>query len=116
MIKFQNQDITVWQSIKDSLSKKLNYWVECRNDLIHRAEGVSKATMQAMLDSDRAANKTEAKSACEPDEILSEMVNIRSQIFKLLEQSDNDFQNEDFYYIYTEIKHQVLTDLQFDSK
>jgi len=108
--------MTVWQSIKNSLTKKLNYWVECRNNLIHRNEGISQATMQEILDGDRAANKSQAKSACKPDDILPEMANIRSQILKLLEKPDSNLQNDDFYYIYSEIKHKVLTDLQFDSK
>lgn len=113
-INFQNKDSQIWPSIKDSLTK-LNYWVECRNNLIHRNEGISKATMQAMLESDRATNKPKTNSACEPEDIVTEMNSIRSNILQLLGKETN-LSGVNSYYIYSDVKQKILTELQFESK
>lgn len=118
MIKFQQKDTTLWNSIKDSLTKKLNYWVERRNDLIHRTEGISKTTMQEMLEADRAAENQNAIAACEPDEILPQMANICCQTVKLLQGADATVpigvDANAPHYIYSAIIDKVLSELQIE--
>ncbi len=104
-----------WKAILVSL-KKLDYWIEKRNELIHSAKGVSKETMAVALQADRQSNNTRVKNlanlACEHDQILEEMTNISSQTYKLLNKPPNEFVGLDaHYYIYSEVKDWVINTL-----
>lgn len=113
LVKFQTRDLKVWQDIEHSVSK-LNYWIDIRNDLIHRATGVSKDGMLELRlkDSQDSQKKKRAIAACHPDAIQAEIVNLICRVSTLLNEPVNPCVGENTqYYIYSEIRDIVLVKL-----
>ncbi|MBE9176919.1 hypothetical protein IQ225_19175, partial [Synechocystis salina LEGE 06155] len=68
---FSTKDQRLTNEILKCLDE-LDYWCVQRNNLIHRAKGISKATMQELDEEKRTFNK----NSCESDKICSVMANI----------------------------------------
>ncbi|NEQ12065.1 MAG: hypothetical protein F6K37_41285 [Moorea sp. SIO4E2] len=116
LIQFRgdSKEIELWQTIFQSL-KKLDYWVEKRNYMIHSAKGVSKARMSEILDKDRKAGIKNALVACESDQILEEIMTINRLTCKLLNKPENYFVYlNGRYYIYSDVKDFVIKKLMTD--
>ncbi|MGL5193583.1 MAG: hypothetical protein ACRC8Y_08250, partial [Chroococcales cyanobacterium] len=86
LVRHNQGNIQEWEKIETAL-KQLNYWVEKRNDLIHRIKGASQETMHEMLAADRKLNLKEAKIASEVDLILETMQTLCVSVFRLLHQT-----------------------------
>ncbi len=105
MVDQQNGNFVAAKTINDGL-KALNYWVDKRNDLIHRVKGASKQTMREMLTVDRAAKNGEAKIACEVDNLVATMNNLSLAVFDLLGSTPHPTVSSNTHtsaYIYSEI-------------
>ncbi|MCT7973450.1 hypothetical protein [Laspinema olomoucense] len=86
IVRHNQGNIQEWEKIEQAL-KQLNYWVEKRNDLIHRIKGASQQSMHEMLAADRKLNMKEAQKASDVDSILETMQTLCLSVFRLLEQS-----------------------------
>lgn len=113
LVKFQAKDLEVSQDIVQSVSK-LDYWIDIRNDLIHRATGVSKNGMVELClkDCQVKQKKKKAIAACHPEAIVAEIANLIRCVSTLLNEPVNHCVDEDApYYIYSEIRDSVLAKL-----
>ncbi len=109
IVRHNQGNIQEWEKIEQGL-KQLNYWVEKRNDLIHRIKGASQQTMHEMLAADRKLNLKEAQIASEVDLILETMQTLCSSVFRLLNQPPFpgvDSNLNGVYYLYSEIVYWV---------
>ncbi|GAB4290286.1 MAG: hypothetical protein Fur0025_25030 [Oscillatoriaceae cyanobacterium] len=105
MVDQQNPNSAAGKILDDCL-KALNYWVDKRNDLIHRVKGASKQTMREMLATDRAAKNGEAKIACDVDNLVVTMKTLSKAVFDLLELPPHPTvspEDDSPAYIYSEI-------------
>ncbi|WP_254565481.1 hypothetical protein [Oscillatoria sp. HE19RPO] len=105
IVRHNQHDIQEWEKIEQAL-KQLNYWVEKRNDLIHRIKGASQETMHEMLAADRKLKIKEAQKASEVDLILETMQTLCLSVFRLLNQPPCpgvDPNSDGVYYIYSDI-------------
>lgn len=95
---------------------RLDYWVDCRNQLIHSAKGVSKDSMSKLLIQE--PKSTPQERACEPDQILAKLTNIRIQTYTLLNQPIHPcvgYEPQVRYYIYSDIKDWIIEQLKTDA-
>ncbi|MCT7964543.1 hypothetical protein NG791_28085 [Laspinema sp. D1] len=105
LVRHNQGNIHEWEKSETAL-KQLNYWVEKRNDLIHRIKGASQETMHEMLAIDRKLNLKEAKIASEVDLILETMQTLCLSLFCLFNQqpfSGIDPNFNGLYYLYSKI-------------
>ncbi|NEO75658.1 hypothetical protein [Moorena sp. SIO4G3] len=116
LIQFRenSKEIELWQTILQSF-KKLDYWVEKRNYMIHSAKGVSKARMSEILDKDREAGSENALVACDSNQILEEIMTINRLTCQLLNKPETSFVDlNGRYYIYSDVKDFVIKKLMTD--
>lgn len=116
MISFRDRpkEIRSWEAISNSLNL-LDYWVDKRNELIHSASGVSKQSMVEFLAKDR--ENDEELTACDRDNILTEITNIGRQTSQLLNQAKSPYIGLDSkvkYYIYSDVKEWAIERLKKD--
>jgi hypothetical protein len=119
LIKDRNdsQEKIIWKIIEQSL-KKLDFWAEQRNHIIHYARGWSKDNLANQLNQARQNNRgrtirDNVNNACQSNQILIEMTNILKQKNKLIDQPSNEYigVNNTPYYIYSEVKDWVIEQL-----
>ncbi|OKH34733.1 hypothetical protein NIES2101_38580 [Calothrix sp. HK-06] len=119
LIKDRNepQEKIAWQKITASLDK-LEYWIEKRNKIVHAAKGVSVETMKISLEQDRKDGHKSALKACQPEGILAEITNISNQTSSLLNKPNSKYVgfNNTPYYIYSDIRDWVITQLTTDKQ
>lgn len=104
-----------WITIEKSL-KKLDFWIEQRNHIIHNAEGWSKDNLAKELENARKNHRTKnqdnVKNACQSNQILMKMTNIISQTRNLLGLSESNYVGLNKpYYIYSQVKDWVIKQL-----
>lgn len=137
LIDYQNDDTISqdWETLLADI-EQLDYWADMRNQLIHSAEGISKAEMSNLYreiglgkdknsirkkvkhESDRVTTKEKFRNsnedkAVDPTRILMVMEQIcRNPLLKLsAEECDRYIGQTAHYYLYSEIKEFVLQQL-----
>jgi hypothetical protein len=99
--------IEIWQEINDNFNK-LDYWISLRNKVTHSAEGASKAGMVNLFQKDRSSKDEKALIACKRDEILPVINSIKQKVQELVKDNSKFDSN---YFIYDEVRKQVIEDL-----
>lgn len=109
------QEKAAWKKITASL-ERLEYWIEKRNKIVHAAKGVSLETMKKSLEEDRKDGQKSALKACQPEFILAEITNISNQTSYLINKSSSKYVgfNDTPYYIYSDIRDWVISQLTTD--
>ena len=134
LIKTNNGNVNAWQELVEAM-KKLDYWAEKRNQLIHSAKGISKQRMQQEWDKDQnLGEKGQMKNkkieryrprSCSPDEIREQMANIARSTLTLIGTSapslimfpDEDYlnPNTNFHYLYSDIRAWAIEQLTMNN-
>jgi len=115
LVKIRNNkdEQQYWQSLCDRL-KKLDYWANKRNELIHTAKGLSKELMREISDN-YIPGKNQSQH-CAADEILTVMAEItKNELIGLKTIDRNNVIGDDVdYYIYTSVRNWVVQTLISD--
>lgn len=104
-----------WNSILNNL-KKLDFWYDKRNSLIHSATGISPNRLKEVYQKENQQNQ-QSTVTCPPNQIVNTMGEILTTSFNLIYQEDNKFVEKNAeYYIYSTAKDWVIEKLQNDLK
>ena len=119
--------IYFWKKIDDALAQ-IDYWVDRRNSLIHGVKGLSINSMAQnhqldKLDYQNSSSEEQENpyncdpnQSCDAEEIIDRMSIICHNTLKLFDQSKSEYVDlkspqDAKYYLYSEIKEQVIKDL-----
>lgn len=120
--KNNNQQKRYWKKAFKAL-RKIDYWVDKRNELIHSSRGMSLDTMQLSQQEDcQIWNQETAtrfdpnpNSACQANAILEEITKVSLNVFKILSVKPHDcigYENNSNYYIYSRLTEEITDLLQ----
>jgi hypothetical protein len=124
LVKYSNDNekLNIWQNIITNL-KKIDYWIDKRNDLIHAAKGLTLDTMEKELIDDQKNYRDKGRKnpykpnpeiACNYQDILERITCICEQVIKLIGQKPNiyvGYEENTPRYIYSNIRELVINKL-----
>lgn len=100
-----------------SALKKIEYWIDVRNDLIHSAKGLSKTSMdqqrkvdiQTWNEAEHNSFKADPRQSCTAEEILNEMIKMCEASADLLGVDISPYLsgNPKNYYLYSDLQQEI---------
>lgn len=127
LIYFKNNktQVSAWKTLVAAL-KKINYWCDKRNQLIHKAQGISLQTMENQRKTDISKwtvndendkFKANPRDACPPEQILENLTQVCSNVLKIHKQQKSSYslyigtKETTPYYIYSDLVEKIIAQL-----